>query len=657
MKKIILIVILFLFCSRFSAQEQAKVIVSNTETSDIWIKWYSEYIYFDYPVFLYRQENGNNQWQFVDEFNLGNGLSQEMLNKDKVLEVLQNSVLGSRAKDLDGITLFILMLKSVEHPEVCDFLGTQYIDKNVADGKQYRYKICKDKSPDSNYLGISDYISVSKFSKINPPAGIKAWQEGYKANFSWQADEDKFMGVNVYRIHDGNNFELITPVPVIHSVDEEGNYPEVFFTDDSLNIGEEYRYIIKSIDYFGRESKPSSEIVVKINDVTPPLPPNRLVINVIGKQVQVYWEVENISDLAGYRVYRANPNSLDYISLNDNLIPRDNHTYFDSVTDIGVYTYKVATVDTSGNEALSNEYVADIKDVFPPSAPKNLVASSDTGVVHLEWDKCEDPDLMGYYIYRSINNNQETYMLMNADYITRNSHSDQLPKQIKSNFSYKVIAVDSSFNKSEFSNTVYTKLPDVTAPDKPVIKTVTRNNNALVIEWFPVHESDLSGYNIYRYTETQNQDEAEKINLDLISGLCIFTDRFADYNTTHKYYVVAVDSEGNFSAPSDACIAPQLDYPDANLEFDRFDLNHKSRKKLVKLEWKINYPEETKGFVVYRKTINQKHFTPLSGMITETNFQDNLREDNGTYQYRIGALGKDDKMYYSEPQELNFNNN
>jgi len=72
----------------------------------------------------------------------------------------------------------------------------------------------------------------------------------------------------------------------------------------------------------------------------------------------------------------------------------------------------------------------------------------------------------------------------------------------------------------------------------------------------------------------------------------------------------------------------------------------------VIIEWKINKPEETKAYVVYRKSESQKHFTPLSGMLTESSYQDMIKNENGTYQYRVGALGKDDKMYYSEHQEI-----
>lgn len=651
-KTAIVLIFLLIFSHQLLAQENAKVIVSNTDNSEIWVKWYSEFIYFDSPVFLYRQENGRSTWEFIGEFSRGNGMSREILQEDKILEVLQNSVMGSRAGDLDGMTLLILMIKSVEHPELCQFLGIQHIDKTVTAGKQYRYKICKGNSPEANSLAISDYITSTKYEKVDPPADIKAWQDNYSAKFSWRPNPDAFMGVKMYRASDNEDMELITPVPIIHNLDENGNYQEALFTDDSLVLGKEYRYIVKSIDYFGRESKPSSEIIVKIGDVTPPLPPHRLGVSVIGKQVQVYWENENISDLAGYRIYRALEGNTDYIAVNSSLIPKEIQTYYDTVSTIGLYNYKVATVDTAGNEALSIAYLADIKDVFPPAAPQNLKASSDTGIIHLSWDICPEPDLMGYYIYRSMNGNPQTYMLLNADHYTQNNFSDKLPKQISSNFSYKVVAVDSSYNKSEFSNTAFTKLPDVTAPEKPVIKTITKNNNTLIIEWYPVYDNDLLGYNIFRFTENQSPDQAEKINIDIVTGITIFTDRFADFDTSYRYLVIAVDKQGNFSAPSEAYTAPRLAYPDANLSFDKFRLIHKNNKKQVIIEWKINKPEETKAYVVYRKSESQKHFTPLSGMLTESSYQDMMKNENGTYQYRVGALGKDDKMYYSEPQEI-----
>jgi fibronectin type 3 domain-containing protein len=655
--KVIIIVLLGLLVSNFIiAQEQSKVIVSTTESSEIWVKWYSEYVYFDYPVFLFRQQRGSNEWKYIDRFERGAGLSNETLQKDKVLEVIQNSVMGSRAKDLDGITLLILMLKSVEHPELSDFLGIQYIDKTASQGMEYRYQICKSNNPSQNPLGISEYITAAKFVENLPPAEIKAWQDEYKVNFVWQADEDKFMGVNVYRKIDEGNLTRITPVPVIYSVDEKGNYPDVFYTDDSVEIDREYMYILKGIDYFGRESKASKELVVKIKDVSAPPAPSKLVVDVTGTQVQLFWENENVPDLEGYRVYRLDPNNLEYLLLNNKLIPKNFQTFTDTVTQTGVYNYKVATVDVSGNESLSDSYIADVKDIFPPAIPQNLVAVSDTGIIRLTWDTCNDTDLMGYYIYRSVNNNPNAYMLLNADACTENIFTDKLPKQVRNNFAYKVVAVDSAYNKSGYSTPAYIGLPDVTAPDVPLIKTITRQNNTLIVEWYPVYDSDIAGYNIYRYVEPQSPENAEKINIDLISKLTVFTDRFANYNTTYKYYIVAVDTEGNFSAPSKVYTAPQLLPPPSNIEFERFDATFKQRKNQIQLTWKVNEPDEIKGFVVYCKTENQKHFTPLSGLIPESAYQEKLKSEKGTYQYRIGAIGNDGAMYYSEPKEIMIKN-
>jgi fibronectin type 3 domain-containing protein len=178
----------------------------------------------------------------------------------------------------------------------------------------------------------------------------------------------------------------------------------------------------------------------------------------------------------------------------------------------------------------------------------------------------------------------------------------------------------------------------------------------LIVEWYPVYDSDIAGYNIYRYVEPQSPENAEKMNIDLISKLTVFTDRFANYNTTYKYYIVAVDTEGNFSAPSKVYTAPQLLPPPSNIEFERFDATFKQRKNQIQLTWKVNEPDEIKGFVVYCKTENQKHFTPLSGLIPESAYQEKLKSEKGTYQYRIGAIGNDGAMYYSEPKEIMIKN-
>lgn len=64
---------------------------------------------------------------------------------------------------------------------------------------------------------------------------------------------------------------------------------------------------------------------------------------------------------------------------------------------------------------------------------------------------------------------------------------------------YKVIAVDTNFNRSIPSDIAKVTMPDVTPPSTPFIKDVQISADGFaVIEFLPNLSPDLKGYNIFR---------------------------------------------------------------------------------------------------------------------------------------------------------------
>ena len=168
----------------------------------------------------------------------------------------------------------------------------------------------------------------------------------------------------------------------------------------------------------------------------------------------------------------------------------------------------------------------EVLDIYPPEKPVNLKAIADIGCIKLSWDNNTDADLLGYRMYRMINrNNAINFVLLNTDPIKDNFYIDSLPKNAKNNFIYKIAAVDSSFNNSNYSNITTAKMPDILPPVKPYIKNVYYDNRFIVVDWIKNVEPDLAGYNIYRKEKADTLEVMTKINAELISTLL---NRFSD---------------------------------------------------------------------------------------------------------------------------------
>lgn len=89
-------------------------------------------------------------------------------------------------------------------------------------------------------------------------------------------------------------------------------------------------------------------------------------------------------------------------------------------------------------------------DVTAPAAPEGLSALAGDGVVTLDWDDNEEPDLAGYNLYRSAMTGTG-YVKLNAALLTASDYTDQDVTNETAYF-YVVIAVDTASNESGYSD-------------------------------------------------------------------------------------------------------------------------------------------------------------------------------------------------------------
>jgi hypothetical protein len=131
------------------------------------------------------------------------------------------------------------------------------------------------------------------------------------------------------------------------------------FLDKKLKHGLRFQYMVKSVlDYHGTEiiSEPAGLAEAFPRDVLPPSPPSGLVA-VAGKQVvELLWQENAETDLAGYFIYRRDKRGLiDRINKEPVPIPR-----FPDRTGLapGKYTYWVTAADRTGNESPPSKSVS-----------------------------------------------------------------------------------------------------------------------------------------------------------------------------------------------------------------------------------------------------------------------------------------------------------
>jgi chitodextrinase len=211
------------------------------------------------------------------------------------------------------------------------------------------------------------------------------------------------------------------------------------------------------------------------------------------------------------------------------------------------YWYRVEAEDTSGNvSARSLAVGAHLKDITPPSPPKNVGAEGFDDFIRVKWSANTEPDLDGYQIYRSLCHNgvanpcdrpeqprtgekpsdagasdqkgpvpcTGAYVLVGSvSFLTAQTMGSTVtfedrtvPKGSPLCYSYWLKALDKAQNMSgawpipdpATEKTVCMRLRDKTPPDAAIISGLFARDRAVRVEWIGPPVQDIRAYHVYR---------------------------------------------------------------------------------------------------------------------------------------------------------------
>ena len=124
------------------------------------------------------------------------------------------------------------------------------------------------------------------------------------------------------------------------------------FQDRDFQFGLNYYFMVRTITAKGNtvaESKDSNVVEITPADIFPPLPPKHLSALYVSPAVELIWQANTETNLAGYRVYRRE-NHQPFSLLNKKLLRTP--VYRDTTVKANRrYIYAATTVDQSGNES------------------------------------------------------------------------------------------------------------------------------------------------------------------------------------------------------------------------------------------------------------------------------------------------------------------
>src|SRR5215468_396017 len=309
-------------------------------------------------------------------------------------------------------------------------------------------------------------------------------QQGTKLILSFpftRTARTRLQRVDVYRLIEPTDAPQGLPIEtfsekahVIYSIPADEiplNSSKVVY-NDTLDMRSElrnkrYRYAIRMFNTAGQAADFSSYAMIEpLFNLS--LPPANLNAKQFETRIEITWDqpTGNMNEtspanVAGYNIYRRTGESVYRINPEPLREPRFINRNFQ----FGVnYQYIVRSLSfTPGKASLSEAIESNDsqpldhtpKDTFPPAPPKPVTIASINSIVSLFWPLNAEPDVIGYNIYRTEDENAppEKWIKLNQELYKTASFRDERV-QVGKRYFYQITAIDAYGNESVRSETV-----------------------------------------------------------------------------------------------------------------------------------------------------------------------------------------------------------
>lgn len=649
-------VTIFLVISTFWSYSQDIRLVASKSPIGVELKWFNSELISNEGVNLY-YNNGDGQWHKINTqpIKKGNYIpnTKEISEDDELSKHLE---LVKSNKRLEGFALLLATMKSIKSTPFAKYLGMYYLYENVLINENWAFKVATLKNGKEHLESI---IKLSDFENKIEVQNVSFEQKSKKVKFKWDPNIDKTFAYNIYRSNSPDSIgELITKEPIILSKvkNQKGieEYPEWFYEDRLVKEKVSYYYSFVGIDFFYHQQQLSNPLLVRIKDETIPTAPKLLEKTETNVGFHLKWELSHLDeDVIVFNAFITSKNDTVFHQIENLEIEKEAREVDLILTEYGTYSVKIATKDDEGNFGFSNELILDYLDKLPPITPQNIRIVSDSNNLKLIWDKNEEIDLRGYRVYRGIDGVKGSMSLQNSTPFIKNEYIDLLPKNSKNHFTYALIAIDSNWNESELSNLVSEKLIDVVPPKSPFIKQIDIQPEGVLVIWIKNTEIDFKNYEIYRECISDSNKLLEKINLtELTNDVNSFFDRTLQKGKEYEYSLVAIDSIGNKSKPSNRYkVFIPIKKKEENLSCKIKQLKFSKSTRSVKIFWESNPYKDSVNYIVFRKE-NDGSFKPICELNSFTRYVDRNIENGKKYIYEVRCYYSEGKIAKSDQKEI-----
>ena len=321
---------------------------------------------------------------------------------------------------------------------------------------------------------------------------------------------DYYTFYNIERSSDGEEFHVINESPFAFASQGDYKGTMVYYKDSLPDNDYTYYYRIRGLSFFDVDAPVSDFVEVtgipsKFNlDI---LAPDFYINQEDEVVVLVHIPEDNENVLTGYNVYRKKDERGEGIQLNTGVLPISDTIFVDpSPWTVGFYYTEL--IDINGNTYESVYTMIQLDDDEPPAIPSGLNGSiSDDGQVEISWTENTEPDLVGYKVYTS-NEENGTYTEVTSTHVKENQYSYFITTNtLAEDIFYKVLAFDNRDNYSDMSAPLTLARPDHIPPSAPLLYKLVGKNNGIELGWELSQDEDVVIHYVQRKKITASKWE------------------------------------------------------------------------------------------------------------------------------------------------------
>ncbi|GAB2560250.1 putative Ig domain-containing protein [Spirosoma areae] len=531
-----------------------------------------------------------------------------------------------------------------------------YIDASVQSNERYAYRVVLAVPPVGVMVDypVTDPVGLADYRPLSPPMKPKLSFERYYADLKWLHDtlQSPYVSYWIERSVNGTSFKRVNDRPFV-SLDGATN---LYAYKDPVPKGRRtYYYRIVGKTPFD-EINGSLVVSGQSKDTLVFAPRIKTLRLQSDNRVYMTWQFPG--DTALSQSSQAGADSLlksffisvaakpadKPVTVKYNINPTDTLAYIDNYTGKvpggSTLYFTVGAVRLDGDSVLSASLFVEPVDTIPPAAPTGLKGYiGSNGQVYLSWQPNEEPDLLGYKVFRSQRSGEEASAVSDTMLLLQAEFSDSLLlNNLNPALYYQVKALDTHYNTSKLSLPLQLLKPDIVRPAAPLFLSDTLQNGQLRLTWAPSSSPDVVRQLLLRR-------ESDSAPWQLLTGLSpnevTYVDADIQPTGSYHYLLLAQDAAG---LNSDSTAIRRIEVP-ASQGTGRpvlaaFNARPDPNLAGIRLSWSYN-GSDVSEYQLYRAT-DAKPFG-LWRMVSrlESATDDEGAISSGTYRYKIQAVYKD----------------